>query len=152
MAALVGMVAVPPLIAGVSPHEMTIELLTAALVAITAFYACVTIRIMRANERTVSAMRQQTEALVRPYVTVAVMTVPGSPVFCLRIANTGRTGAEDVRLTMDRDFFQYGQKTGRNLRTMAPFSNRSTSLLLVLRSSSAWLRPSSFSDRMRIPR
>ena len=102
-------------------HEMTIELLTVALVAITAFYACVTFRIMRANERTVSAMREQTEALVRPYVTVAVMTVPDSPVFYLRIANKGRTGAEDVRLTMDRDFFQYGQKTGRNLRTMAAF-------------------------------
>lgn len=98
---------------------MTIEHLTAALVAITMFYAYATFRIMRANERAVSAMRKQTEALVRPYVTVTVMTVPASPMFYLRIANTGRTGAEDVRLTIDRDFFQYGHKTGRNLRAIA---------------------------------
>ena len=100
---------------------MSIEGLTGALVLITGFYAYVTFRIMVANERIVSTMREQTESLTRPYVVVAVMTVPDSPVFYLRVANTGRTGAENVRLIMDRDFFQYGRKDGRNLRTLAAF-------------------------------
>lgn len=98
-----------------------IELLTSALVLITGFYAWVTFRIMRANERTVASVREQTEALNRPYVTITVLTVPDSPVFYLKIANTGRTGAGNVRLQMDRDFYQYGRKDGRNLRSLAAF-------------------------------
>jgi hypothetical protein len=101
---------------------LTIDLLTGALVVITAFYAFVTFRIMRANERTVSAMGDQIESVTRPYIDVGLLTVPNSHLFYLRVANSGKTGARNVRLTMDRDFFQYGHTNGTNLRTVSAFS------------------------------
>jgi hypothetical protein len=101
---------------------VTIELLTGALVIITAIYAWITYRIMRANERTVQVVRDQNEAALRPYVDIGVVTPPNSHMFMLRIANTGRTGARNVRLELDRDFFQYGKKDGTNLRKTTAFT------------------------------
>ena len=100
---------------------MAIELLTAALVAITGFYAWVTFRIMKANEEIVSATRDQIEAMTRPYVNVGLLTVPNSHLFYLRLANSGKTGARNLRLALDRDFFQYGRKDGTNLREVVAF-------------------------------
>nr|QEO74137.1 hypothetical protein [uncultured bacterium] len=101
---------------------MTIELLTAALVVITAVYAWVTFRMMRTSERTLQAMRDQSEASLRPYVTVSAFTVPNNFLFFLRISNTGRTAAQNVRLELDRDFYQYGGEAGGvNLRSAVAF-------------------------------
>lgn len=100
---------------------MAIVVLTGLLVGITAFYALVTYRIMKANESVLSAMLQQAEALSRPYLTINVFTEPHSPSFYLRIANTGRTGASNVRLTLDRDFYQYGNKDRASLREATAF-------------------------------
>lgn len=100
---------------------MTIELLTGTLVVITGFYAWVTFRIMMANERTVAVMRDQAETVSRPYITVNVFSVPNGVLFYLRIANTGRTGANNVRLSLDRDFYQYGQKNRPSLRDATVF-------------------------------
>jgi hypothetical protein len=100
---------------------MTVEILTGALVVITGFYAWITYRIMKANERTVAVMREQTESLTRPYVTIALLVPSNSHLFYLRIANSGKTGARNVRLIMDRDFYQYGRENGTNLRTVTAF-------------------------------
>lgn len=67
---------------------MAIELLTGSLVIITAMYAVFTYRIMRANERTVQAVREQSENTVRPYLDIGAVTPPNSHMFMLRIANT----------------------------------------------------------------
>ena len=101
---------------------MAIELLTGALVIITAMYVVITYRIMRANERTVQAIIEQNENTVRPYLDIGAITPPNSHMFMLRIANTGRTGAQNVRLELDRDFFQYGKKDGTNLRKTTAFT------------------------------
>lgn len=98
-----------------------VEWLTGVLVIVTGVYAWITFRILKVNERTLGFVSDQTEAISRPYVTVAVLTVPNSPMFYLRIANTGRTGATEVRLEMDRDYFDNGRKDGRNLRTLTAF-------------------------------
>ncbi len=87
-----------------------IEVLTALLVLITAFYAWATYRILKANERVVGVMQDELEALNRPYITVTPFIVPGTPLFCLRIANTGRTPAENLHLEMDRDFYKFAEK------------------------------------------
>lgn len=101
---------------------MILEVLTGALVVITGFYAWVTFQIMKANKDTVATMREQTESVTRPYISMAVFTVPNNPIFYLRIANRGRTGATNVQLTLDRDFYQYGdRKTGTNLRIVKAF-------------------------------
>jgi hypothetical protein len=100
---------------------MAIEVLTGLLVVITGFYAWVTYKIMTVNEGTLNAMQQQTDAVTRPYLTINVFSEPNSVVFYLRIANTGRTGASDVRLTLDRDFYQYGQRNRPSLREATVF-------------------------------
>ena len=88
-----------------------IEFLTAALVIITAVYAYLTHRISKANQQVVQVMREQSDALTRPYVTVAAVTEPGSPALYLRISNTGKTAAEKLRLNLDRDFYMWADKS-----------------------------------------
>jgi hypothetical protein len=100
---------------------MVLEVLTGVLVFVTGFYAWVTYKILEANRRSVAAMHEQAEAATRPYVTVNVFSVPNSVVFYLRIANTGKTGASNVRLTLDKDFFQYGNKSRPSLKEATVF-------------------------------
>lgn len=87
---------------------MTINILTGILVLVTAFYAWVTFCMSRANDRVVRLMEAQLYASNRPYINVSVTSEPGSPIFMLKIKNTGKTGAEDLRLTLDKSFQQFG--------------------------------------------
>jgi hypothetical protein len=89
----------------------------------------VTFKILNVNQQVVQAMRERREAEARPYVTINVFHIPKNPVFYLRIANTGRTGAQNLRLTIDKDFFQYGQSTQPNLRTSVAFQQPIEQLL-----------------------
>lgn len=102
---------------------MTIEYLTAILVFITAIYAYLTHRMAKASEASVEAIRDQSEAMLRPYISVTSFVRPHTPFLYLRISNTGRTGAQNVRLAIDRDFFQFGEKDRpeKNLRNMSAF-------------------------------
>lgn len=105
------------------------EFLTALLVIITGFYAWVTYRILKANERVVEAMREQSEATYRPYVTVSPFLEPDNPIFFLRIANLGKTAATDLRLDIDRSFFKFGERSERNdLASFAAFNEPIDSL------------------------
>jgi hypothetical protein len=100
-----------------------IEILTALLVVITGFYAWVTFRILRANEAVVQVMKDQLEAQSRPYVHPSLFVVPGTNIFGLRIKNTGKTAANSLRLSIDRDFFLFAEKKeGQNLRNMNAFA------------------------------
>lgn len=102
-----------------------IEVLTACLVIITAFYAWATYHILKANKAVVALMSEQSEALTRPYVTVSVFLMPDSPIFTLRIANTGKTQAKDLRLTLDRDFQKYGRiSPDSNLSSFVAFNEK----------------------------
>lgn len=94
-----------------------LELLTLVLVSITAFYAWSNFRILKANENVVSVMQAQHESMTRPYIIVRAFTDPGNPIIFLEIRNTGLTAATDLRLTLDRDFYQFGERPpqGRNL-------------------------------------
>lgn len=106
-----------------------IEFLTSLLVIITAFYAWATYRILKANERVVEAMREQSEATYRPYVTVTLRLEPDNPIFYLRIANLGKTAATDLRLTIDRSFFKFGDRSERkDLASLAAFNQPIDSL------------------------
>lgn len=106
-----------------------IELLTALLVLITAFYAWATYRILKANEHVVEAMREQAEATFRPYVIVTVRLEPDNPIFYLRVANIGRTAAANLRLTIDRSFFKFGEKGDKNdLASFSAFNRQIDSL------------------------
>jgi hypothetical protein len=90
---------------------MTNELLTAALVIITGFYAWATYKILKANEKVVEAMHEQAEAMTRPYVAVTALLEFDNPIFYLRIANTGKTAATDLKLSMDKPFSRLTEKS-----------------------------------------
>jgi hypothetical protein len=78
----------------------------------------------KASEASVQAMREQSEAMLRPYIVVAPFVRPHTPLLYLRVANVGRTAAQNVRLSLDKDFFQFGDRKAseNNLRTMSAFS------------------------------
>jgi hypothetical protein len=61
---------------------MAIELLTALLLVVTAFYAYTTHQILRASQATVAVMREQAEALGRPYVEISAdRTERSAPIY-----------------------------------------------------------------------
>lgn len=103
---------------------MTNEILTAALVLITGFYAWATYKILKANERVVEVMREQAEAVTRPYVTVSALLEPDNPIFYLRISNTGKTAATDLKLRLDRPFYRFAEKNEeKNLADYSAFKD-----------------------------
>lgn len=87
---------------------MIAELLTAILVVVTAFYAWATFRILKANERVIEVMKQQNDAFVRPYININIVVHPKHPIISLKITNEGKTPAKNVRLKIDKPFYQYG--------------------------------------------
>lgn len=103
---------------------MVIEYLTAILAFITAIYAYLTLRMAKASEASVTAMRDQSEAMSRPYVTVAPFIRPHTTLLYLRVSNIGKMAAQNLRLSLDRDFFPFGEvnRPERNLRTISAFS------------------------------
>lgn len=100
-----------------------IDYLTAILVFITAIYSYLTHKMAKASEASVQAMREQSEAMLRPYVTISPYVRPHTTVLYLRIENTGRSAAENLRLSIDKDFFQFGEakQPDHNLRTKSAF-------------------------------
>ena len=107
----------------------TIDWLTLALVVITGFYAWATFRILRVNEGVVAAMREQTEAQLRPYVVISVAPRIGTTLLCLTVKNTGRSPAVNLRMKFDRDFFKNGEKReGNNVAALSAFTNPIESL------------------------
>ncbi len=105
------------------PIMTNTDWLTLALVVITAFYAWATLKILRANESMVSAMRNQQNAAMRPYILVSATVRTGTQLFCLSIKNVGKTAALSLRLSLDKSFYQLGEKRDeRNIANSAAFS------------------------------
>lgn len=107
-----------------------IDFLTAILVIVTAIYSYLTYKMAKASEASVEAIREQSESMLRPYVSVSPYIRPQTTILYLRIENTGRTAAGNLQLSMDKDFFQFGegQQPDRNLRTKAAFVDAIQSL------------------------
>ena len=74
--------------------------LTLVLVAITAYYAYVTARMAKSAEASVCLMKEQADAITRPYVTLSLVKQPNDPSIHLRIENTGQTAAENLTLSL----------------------------------------------------
>jgi hypothetical protein len=99
------------------------EWLTLANVLLTAVFAGLTFFILRANRAAVAAMRDQMADQNRPFVAVTVHVRMGTPVIQLLVKNVGRSPAQNLRLHLDRDFFQFGEQgEGRNLAKQSAFS------------------------------
>ena len=74
--------------------------LTLVLVVITAYYAYVTARMAKLAESSVLLMKEQSDAITRPYVTISLVKQPNNPFIHLRIENTGQTPAQDLKLLL----------------------------------------------------
>jgi hypothetical protein len=100
----------------------TIDVLTGLLVLITGFYAWATFRILRANEKVVTVMNKQSDALTRPYIDIRSFIIPDNITIFLEIKNSGKTAANNLRLELDRDFYQWGEKKDdSNLANLTAF-------------------------------
>ncbi|HDR9286175.1 TPA: hypothetical protein QDB46_001247 [Burkholderia multivorans] len=99
------------------------EWLSLANVLLTATFAFLTFLILRANRAAVAAMRDQMADQNRPYVHVSVQVRLGIPVLQLLVRNVGRSPAENLRLHIDRDFYQFGDRSeARNLAEQSAFT------------------------------
>ena len=97
--------------------------LTLALVVITAFYAWATLKILRANEAMVSTLRDQQIAAMRPYILVSTSVRTGTQLLYLSIKNVGKSAALGLKLSLDKSFYQLGEKREeRNIANSAAFS------------------------------
>jgi hypothetical protein len=95
-------------------NPMAIEILTAVLLAITGCYVVITYKILRSNQAAVQQMKNQQEAMLRPYIVISPLLYPNDVVFHLRIRNTGMTPARNLRLSIDRKFYQFGDTSSGN--------------------------------------
>lgn len=99
------------------------EWLTLANVMLTAVFAGLTFFILRANRAAVRAMREQMTEQARPYIHVAVQVRLGTPILQLAIRNVGRSPAQGLRLRLDRDFYQFGDRqSAKNLASQTAFT------------------------------
>ncbi|MBK7768581.1 MAG: hypothetical protein IPI44_22615 [Sulfuritalea sp.] len=111
------------------PIMTNTDWLTLALVVITAFYAWATLKILRANETMVATMREQQNAAMRPYILVSTNLRIGTQLLYLSIKNVGKTAALDLKLSLDKSFYQLGEKRDeRNIANSAAFSRPIDSL------------------------
>ena len=102
---------------------MVTEYLTAILTFITAIYAYLTHRMAQTSQASVEEMRRQSEAMMRPYIVVSSFVRPHTPLLYLRIANTGRNAAQNLKLSIDKDFFQFGEnQSDKNLKNKSAFN------------------------------
>ncbi|MEZ8659872.1 hypothetical protein BCS84_15795 [Vibrio cyclitrophicus] len=102
---------------------MTImEILTAILVVVTGIYAYLTYNMSNISERSVQMIKEQTEAMSRPYLIVQPVVRPHTPFLYLKIYNSGKTPALNVKLELDKDFYQF-DKPDKNLKATSAFSS-----------------------------
>jgi hypothetical protein len=75
--------------------------------------------VVRSTKRQIDAVREQFEETIRPFV-VAKIGIYSGVIFSLEIENTGKSSATDLSLSIDRDFYQFGE-SGKNLKTFEAF-------------------------------
>ena len=101
---------------------MMMEALTAILVVVTGIYAYLTYKMANMSERSVQIMKEQTEAMSRPYLVIQPTVRPHTPIFYLKIYNSGKTPALNVKLELDKDFYQFDEPD-KNLKEKNAFTS-----------------------------
>lgn len=99
----------------------TTEVLTAVLVIITGIYAYFNYLMARRNGEMVAEMKAQRESFLAPSITLALKIKHGS-MMCLLVNNRGQSPATNLRLSLDRDFHQFGNSASEsNIRNFPMF-------------------------------
>lgn len=86
------------------------EVLTGALVVITAVYAYLTHKMASASQATLTELREQSWNASRPRILVEPHVRPHTTLFYLVIRNVGQGTATDLSLTLDKEFWQFGEQ------------------------------------------
>jgi hypothetical protein len=101
---------------------------TIILAAITGIYAFLTFLIARSNKQMVNQIKLQNNAMLRPVVGFRIENRQGT-IISLVLENSGKSTATNIRLKIDRDFFQYAQKEQRrNLKNFNAFKREIASM------------------------
>lgn len=106
-----------------------INLSFAIVTALSAFASLavvwLTLQVLKANRAAVDVMRAQLDATTRPYILVSPSVRTMTTLLQLTVTNTGSSAAEDLQLTLDRDyFFNAEEGAANNLRNYPAFSQR----------------------------
>jgi hypothetical protein len=98
----------------------------ATLVIITGIYCFLTYKIARSNRHFVSRLDKQLEAEYRPYIVIRPEL--REHLFVLIIENSGNSTANDLQLTISKDFFILNHSSGddKNLRMYRLFNSTIT--------------------------
>lgn len=102
--------------------NIVIAIATCLSVAGSLAVAVLTWHITKANRLTAELMKEQLEASTRPYIQISPTVRSGSQMIELRIANTGQSNAEDLKLDLDQDYYfnaQVGE--AKNIRKFTAF-------------------------------
>ncbi len=95
--------------------------LTACSVVVNAFLCVFTFLIVLKNRDMVAQMKAQNESFIAPIISVAIQ-VKHSTVVCLKVKNSGHSAAKNLRLSLDRDFYQFGVfEEAKNMRHFPAF-------------------------------
>ena len=104
-------------------RRVNLNILTFALVIVTGIYSFITFKLLRANERSVAIMRDQSEALSRPLILVKLLIIR-KVMLCLLIQNIGKSPAKNLKITLNKNFYKYGEKKeNNNLAKYPAFNN-----------------------------
>lgn len=97
-------------------EHLNIENITIVLVIITGIYAYLTYRICKSTEASIIAA-------ARPYITISAYVRPHTPFIYLRIKNAGKSSANNLKLTINKDFYQFGETENpeRNIKNLSSF-------------------------------
>lgn len=100
-----------------------IDVLTGLLVLITAIYAALTYSIARSNRAMVEKAGEQIEYQSRPTISVNIVS-RHKTVISLQFTNRGNSNATNVRISIDKPFYRFGEKApGRNIQEYYIFSH-----------------------------
>src|ERR1035437_5431244 len=91
------------------------ELLTLLLVVVTTVYTCINFSMMKIAKRSVETMNEQMEASLRPYIHFELKRYPGDLIY-MHIRHSGKINAENLLLSLDKDFIPLGNERKENLK------------------------------------
>jgi hypothetical protein len=103
------------------------NIVSLVLVVVTGLYVFLTYQIAHANSKMAQHLVDQQEEMSRPII-AANIEIRSQVLLVLVIRNVGRTVASNVRMSLDRDFFRFGQTESGNLRNLSIFQKESFTL------------------------
>ena len=102
--------------------NLAIAIATAVSSLISLLVVYLTLQVLRANRAAVDVMQAQLDSVTRPNISIGVRVRPMTTFFELTVSNSGAASADNLRLTIDRDYYFNAEETASsNLRQYPAF-------------------------------